>query len=95
MANDAISRSALINGLKIVKFPECKSRDEKVQDLYQSIKKLHNSIIEVIETEPALDAVPVVRCGDCKWYDSAFYACSKCGVCVNRDFYCADGEKEG
>lgn len=40
------------------------------------------------------DCVPVVRCKDCKWYDSAFYACSKCGVCVNRDFYCADGEKE-
>lgn len=48
----------------------------------------------VIDRAPTIDAVPVVRCGDCKWYDSAFYACSKCGVCVNRDFYCADGEKE-
>lgn len=50
--------------------------------------------IDVVEGYPALDAVPVVRCGDCRWYDSAFYACSKCGVCVNRDFYCANGEKE-
>lgn len=41
----------------------------------------------------ALDVVPVVRCGDCKWYDSAFYVCSKSGVCVNCDFYCADGER--
>lgn len=42
---------------------------------------------------PAVDAVPVVRCGECRWYDSAFYCCSKCGVCVNRDFYCADGAR--
>lgn len=59
--NDAISRSALINGLKSVKFPECKSMDEKVQDLYQSIKSLYNSIIKAIETEPAIDVAPVVH----------------------------------
>lgn len=46
-----------------------------------------------LDVQETIDAVPVVRCGDCKWYDSAFYACSKCGVCVNRDFYCADGER--
>lgn len=42
---------------------------------------------------PIIDAVPVVRCKDCRWYDSAFYTCTKCCVCVNRDFYCADGER--
>lgn len=48
---------------------------------------------EAIMQYPAVDAVPVVRCGECRWYDSAFYCCSKCGVCVNRDFYCADGAR--
>ena len=45
-------------------------------------------VLEMLDKEPEL-----VLCGDCKWYDSAFYVCSKCGVCVNRDFYCADGER--
>lgn len=49
--------------------------------------------INIVDRRQTIDAVPVVRCGDCRWYDSAFYACSKCGVCVNRDFYCADGER--
>ena len=51
-------------------------------------------VLRIIEQAPTIDAVPVVRCGDCKWYDSAFSACSKSGLCVTRDFYCADGEKE-
>lgn len=50
-----------------------------------SIRRLNNA--------PTIDAVPVIRCGDCKWYDSTFYLCPKCGVCVNRDFFCADGER--
>lgn len=52
-----------------------------------------SDIVLIIQSMPIIDAVPVVRCRDCKWYDLAFYVCSKCGVCVNRDFYCADGEK--
>lgn len=48
-----------------------------------------------LDLAPTIDAVPVVRCGECRRYDSELYVCSKCGVCVNRDFYCADGEKEG
>lgn len=54
-------------------------------------------VLNVIAHTPTINAVEVVRCKDCKWYDSAFYVCSKCGVCVDRDFFCADGErmKEG
>lgn len=48
---------------------------------------------DILRKQPTIDAVPVVRCKDCKWYDSAFYACSKCGVCVDHDFFCADGER--
>lgn len=61
----------------------------------QSMRGGIRKALRCIEQAPTIDAVPVVRCGQCKWYDSAFYACSKCGVCVNRDFYCADGEADG
>lgn len=43
---------------------------------------------------PTIDAVPVVRCKDCRWYDSAFSACDKYSYCVCEDFYCANGERE-
>lgn len=70
--------------------------DALEQELFDADWMLDNDehmVQDIIEKQPTVDAVPVVRCGDCKWYDSAFYACSKCGVCVNRDFYCADGER--
>ena len=70
--NDAISRSALVNGLKRIKFPELKSTHEFSKELYQSIKKLYYSIINVIETEPALDVAPVVRCKDCQYRGDSF-----------------------
>ena len=56
--------------------------------LNDAIKVYHDSLVNA----PIIDAVPVVRCGVCKWYDSEFYICSKCGAGVERDFYCADGE---
>lgn len=56
-------------------------------------------IVKYIAT--TVDAVPVVRCKDCKhsWEDLGGLTCSH-GVCVDcvvlGDFYCANGErKEG
>lgn len=54
---------------------------------------------EAIRDAPTVDAVQIVRCGECKFY-------SRCtdhqGICMNRymagfivpDWYCADGERE-
>ncbi len=48
---------------------------------------------------PTVDAVPVVRCKDCKhsWEDIGGLCCSH-GVCVDLtvpgDFYCAYGERK-
>ena len=49
---------------------------------------------EAIDYADTIDAVPVVRCKDCRWYDSAFSACDKYSYCVSEDFYCAHGERE-
>ena len=62
-------------------------------DLFDAEWMLDNDehmVQDIIKKQPTIDAVPVVRCGECKWYDEAFCVCSKCGVCVNRDFFCAD-----
>lgn len=63
-----------------------------------------NSAIEIIKTAPTVDAVPVVRCKDCKHrvkYSCdtiEFFECDHMGICTTRvgvkdDFYCADGER--
>lgn len=43
----------------------------------------------MIENAPTIDAVPVVRCKDCKFYDRD--AC----LCLNtrNSYICADGER--
>lgn len=54
---------------------------------------------EDIDNAPTVDAVPVVRCKDCKhsWEDLGGLTCSH-GVCVDCvvlvDFYCANGERK-
>lgn len=55
-------------------------------------------VLQAIEESPAIDAVPVVRCRDCKQYNTT--GCSKgFGWCesmdrgVSDDFYCANGAK--
>lgn len=48
-----------------------------------------------LDTFPAVDAVPVVRCGDCKY---AYEGCQECAildeVVVAPDFWCAYGERK-
>ena len=54
---------------------------------------------EVICNAPTVDAVPVVRCDDCK-YSREIYGWWRCthGICcghtVAPDFYCADGKRK-
>ena len=54
---------------------------------------------EDIDNAPTVDAVPVVRCKDCKhsWEDLGGLTCSH-GVGVDcvvlGDFYCANGERK-
>ena len=54
-------------------------------------------LLGCVENCPTIDAVPVVRCKDCKYYNTI--GCSKgLGWCENidwgvcEDFYCANGK---
>ena len=47
---------------------------------------------EAIDYADTIDAVPVVRCKDCRWSESAFFGCIKRGDCVSDEFFCAYGE---
>ena len=42
---------------------------------------------EEIEEMPTIDAVEVVRCKDCKWYEGCFFL-------SYDDDYCSEGERK-
>ena len=59
-----------------------------------------NDVVDMIESRPTVDAVPVVRCGRCEYYSSEMNCCSYVNGLQNvtkTDYCsygrCADGER--
>ena len=57
-----------------------------------------DTILDLVDSIPTVDAVPVVRCKDCEYsYDEISYLCCSHGVCVDCEvppnFYCAYGKR--
>ena len=53
-------------------------------------------ILAMVKTRsitPTVDAVPVVRCVDCKWYDERISICDNCGLPREQTFFCKDGKR--
>ena len=59
-----------------------------------------NAVVDMIESRPTVDAVPVVRCGECKhcFVDGDNVRFNVCELTHNRvqsdDWFCADGERK-
>lgn len=53
--------------------------------------------IGLIETAKTIDAVPVVRCGECKYWEEESTFCLNKEGCygseTTADWFCADGEQ--
>ena len=88
--NDLISRQAAIYALGERPFVWNEWADE--YDLGQ--RNQYDSDKLAIETVPSIDAVPVVRCRDCKHYAGEGMYCSQ-DICVMFDhFYCYYAERK-
>ena len=62
-----------------------------------------NSISKLIDNSPTVDAVPVVRCSECRWYDKSTasgtyepiaYKCKLHQRFTIGIQFCSDGERE-
>lgn len=58
--------------------------------------------LERLKNAPTVDAVPMVRCKDCRHRDPEDHKCDcgemerqGCPFCVDDDYYCAYGERKG
>ena len=84
--NDLISRAAII---------------KEIERIRKSTKTLTGiDFLWMIETFPAVDAAPVVRCKDYRCYNTNFCGdgfgwCERNGVghSASDDWFCVDGEK--
>ena len=57
----------------------------------------YHAVIDAVEALPTVDAVPVVRCKDCRWRDNqdgstAWIPCR--ALVTPNDFYCPRGERK-
>lgn len=54
-----------------------------------------DSIVDALGFEPAIDAVSVIRCSDCKYsyIEERTIVCGLRGFFIREDFFCADGER--
>lgn len=98
---DLISRNAMINMCKEVIAQEWNHKAAPA-----SWAHAYESFVDSLETAPAVDAVEVVRCRDCKYlsiYEEICESCGNvdehCGVCkctwncTRFDGYCNRGER--
>lgn len=81
-----------------------KRRTQKVatqawkMNIHARVETVLNQFIDFINDAPTVDAVPVVRCKDCKHRDPQDGKCD-CGHDIlwqqprSDDWYCADGER--
>lgn len=56
-------------------------------------KALIMAMINTKSVAPTIDAVPVVRCKDCRWYDEKISFCDNCHLPREQTFFCADGKR--
>lgn len=85
--NDLISREAAIKGLLSM----CPEKTEPGSFDEYGVTVLCGAVDVVIKGLPAVDAVPVVRCKDCKHWHMGLCCCND--IYTGKNHYCADGER--
>ena len=80
------------------------AKEDENWEVYDRMGAMFSIFVEAkltLDAMPTVDAVPVVRCGECvyrsqtlkgSWCTNSKSCCHGC--LVRKDFYCADGERK-
>ncbi len=92
MNNDAISKDLTLRALESAKSYVTKQAEEKDADptVAAMVCEVVDIVLNFIGSLPALDAVPVVRCGECRWNST----CKAVGEYKGKNGYCSLGARE-
>lgn len=89
---DLIDRAELIS--------EIENRIQLSGERFNLAWRIESKVVGLIKNAPAVDAVEVVRCKDCKHWDEIKHGCGWCcattpsHVWTNDDEYCRRGERK-
>ena len=86
MTNDLISRSELRKELNKFRLSDDCMKHEWAIQAADDVAKY---TLEAIKNAIAIDAVPVVRCGECKWVET----CKACGDYLGKKGFCSRGKR--
>ena len=64
------------------------------EELTEDFKDGISTVLEMMKTAPAVDAVPVVRCKDCTEYQQNFHWCRLHDGEMQPTDYCSYGERK-
>lgn len=67
--------------------------DELIEIAHRIRLDSRERIEQMIESAPTVDAVPVVRCKDCSWWDSNEKTCIEIGGLWRASDFCSWGER--
>lgn len=86
--------------MRLIDADAVKFRVEYGYDNHGVLLVPYRDIKKSMEATKTVDAVPVVRCKECKYsYDDLDGLCCTYGVCIDsivpEDFYCSYGERRG
>ena len=104
--DDLISRAAVLNGITdLMKSPWYNDGKDGERHVQYLARKDAVEVVKVlcVVKEPAVDAVPVVRCRECRYWRQevsptehwvcAHHSFNERRLYTTPDFYCADGER--
>lgn len=99
--NDLISRSRLLNEMSDWQYGEAPflttdfALEYTAKEMQTMIYRTIKDAMLCVADQPAVDAVPVVRCKDCRWSRGfATFACPMVGrVNLKDDDFCSRGER--
>lgn len=79
----------------IERFPLLPNKLETDESEYE---RGYHDATDNLNAIPTVDAVPVVRCRECKWYEKSVGLCNWCSSDITRNFrdeddFCSYGER--
>lgn len=91
----------LIDGDALKERFEMLSYDDWNQGANTTWARAFGESADVVECAPTIDAVEVVRCEDCRWWERDYQPryhpderpCNIVGMGTPPDWFCADGER--
>lgn len=83
----------LIDADALIDFIDCGHLRNPLESCFSE-----RDVVDMLESRPTIDAVPVVRCKECEYYNitccsSGTGWCENMDMGVSDDFYCANGAK--